>query len=136
MGLFSETKTKMVPLTLDSPPSPCLLCCCQGEPKVVTRVTVISASGLPKQDLIGQADPYVLVKAEGQALSSETVKNCLEPEWNFSIIFYRRHPEKPIKIQVWNSSLMVDKFMGQTVVDSKESGDPDNPFGEEAARHP
>jgi len=134
LRLFSESKAKLVPLTLDSPPPPCFLCSCRTQPQVVTRVTVISASALPKQDLIGQADPYVLVRAEGQSLRSEPVKNCLEPVWNFSVVFYRKYPEKPIKIQIWNSNLMVDKFMGQTVVNSKESGDPDNPFGEEAER--
>ena len=29
---------------------------------------------------------------------------------------------------------MVDQFMGQCVVDAKERSDPDNPFGDEAAR--
>lgn len=135
LRLFSEQSSGLAPLTLDIPPDPCCLSCgCGSRPQVVTRLTVLSATGLPKQDMIGHADPYVYVKCEGEKRRSEPVKNSLDPTWNFSVVFYRKKPDKPIKVQIWNSNLIVDKFMGQTVVDAKEAGDPDNPFGEEAAR--
>lgn len=135
LRLFSDKSSGLEPLTLDQPPEPsCLACGCGSRPQIVTRVTVVSASGLEKQDMIGQADPYAFIKCEGEKLRSQIVKNSLEATWNFSAIFYRKRPEKPIKIQIWNSNLMVDQFMGQTVVDSKDQGDVDNPFGEEATR--
>jgi len=135
LRLFSDKSTGLSPLLLDEPEDPCCFCCgCSSRPQVVTRVTVLSASGLKKQDVLGQADPYVYVKCEGQTAKSEIVKSSLEPKWDFSAVFYRKKPEKPLKIQIWNSNLMMDQFMGQSIVDAKERSDPDNPFGDEASR--
>lgn len=135
LRLFSVEPTDLTPVVLDEPKDPCCFSCgCGARPQVVTRVTVLSATGLKKQDMIGQADPYVYIKCEGYRQKSEIVKNSLEPKWDFSVILYRKKPEKPIKIQIWNSNLVVDQFMGQCVVDAKERSDPDNPFGDEAAR--
>jgi len=135
LRLFSDKSSDLSPVLLDEPKDPCCFGCgCGSRPQVVTRVTVLSASGLQKQDVMGQADPYVYIKCEGYKGKSGIVKSCLDPKWDFSVIFYRKKPEKPIKIQIWNSNLMVDQFMGQCVVDAKERSDPDNPFGDEAAR--
>lgn len=135
LRLFSDKSSDLSPVVLDEPKDPCCFSCgCGSRPQVVTRVTVLSATGLKKQDMIGQADPYVYLKCEGYKQTSQIVNNSLEPKWDFSVIFYRKKPEKPIKIQIWNSNLMVDQFMGQCVVDAKERSDPDNPFGDEAAR--
>jgi len=135
LRLFSDKSTGLSPLLLDEPEDPCCFCCgCSSRPQVVTRVTVLSASGLKKQDVLGQADPYVYIKCEGATAKSEIVKSSLEPKWDFSAVFYRKKPEKPLKIQIWNSNLMVDQFMGQSIVDAKERSDPDNPFGDEASR--
>jgi len=135
LRLFSDKSSDLSPVLLDEPKDPCCFGCgCGSRPQVVTRVTVLSATGLQKQNVIGQADPYVYITCEGSKGRSATVKNSLEPKWDFSVIFYRKKPEKPIKIQIWNSNLVVDQFMGQCVVDAKERSDPDNPFGDEAAR--
>eukprot|EP00092_Neocalanus_flemingeri_P028100 GFUD01030512.1.p1 GENE.GFUD01030512.1~~GFUD01030512.1.p1 ORF type:complete len:655 (+),score=129.40 GFUD01030512.1:209-2173(+) len=135
LRLFSDKSSNLTQVLLDKPKAPCCLGCgCGSRPQVVTRVTVVSATGLKKQDVIGQADPYVYIKCEGYKTRSEMVKSSLDPKWDFSVLFYRKKPEKPIKIQIWNSNIMVDQFMGQCVVDAKERSDPDNPFGDEAAR--
>jgi len=135
LRLFSDKSSDLSPVLLDEPKDPCCLGCgCGSRPQVVTRVTVLSATGLQKQNVIGQADPYVYITCEGFKGRSATVKNSLDPKWDFSVIFYRKKPEKPIKVQIWNSNLVVDQFMGQCVVDAKERSDPDNPFGDEAAR--
>jgi len=135
LRLFSDKSSDLSPVLLDEPKDPCCLGCgCGSRPQIVTRVTVLSATGLKKQDMMGQADPYVYIKCEGYKRKSEAVKNSQEPNWDFSVLFYRKKPEKPIKIQIWNSNIMVDQFMGQCVVDAKERSDPDNPFGDEAAR--
>ena len=39
--------------------------------------------------------------------------NSLNPSWDFTAIFYRQDISKPIIIQIWNSNLVVDSFMGQ-----------------------
>ena len=47
------------------------------------------------------------MKCEREIVRSVAVKDTLNPEWNFSGIFYRRQPiSKPIKIQV-NSSVKI-----------------------------
>jgi len=101
LRLFSDKSSDLSPVLLDEPKDPCCFGCgCGSRPQVVTRVTVLSATGLQKQNVIGQADPYVFITCEGSKGRSATVKNSLEPRWDFSVIFYRKKPEKPIKIQV------------------------------------
>ena len=50
--------------------------------------------------IFAEADPYVYIKCEGYKGKSGIVKSCLDPKWDFSVLFYRKKPEKPIKIQV------------------------------------
>jgi len=104
-------------LDQNCPPDPwCFMCGCGSRPVFVTRLTVISGHDLVKQDIIGEADPYVFVKCEGKSVKSEAVKNNQNPEWKFSVIFYRYKPKKGIKIQIWNRKLIIDQFMGQCVL--------------------
>ena len=49
--------------------------------------------------MISEADPYVFLKCEGVTKKSEPIKNSISPVWNYSVLFYRRKPDKPIKIQ-------------------------------------
>ena len=129
LRLFSESSSRLTSLETDRPAPPCCLLCCGSLPVMVTRLTVTSAQGLLKQDLIGGADPYVLIKCEGAKLRSEPVKNSLNPEFNFSVILYRHNPAKGIKIQIWNRNIIMDQFMGQRVIT-----DTNNPFSEEVSR--
>lgn len=134
--LFTNKTSGLIPLERDGPSDPpCMACGCGRRPKVVTRLTVISAEGLQKNDIVGKADPYVYLTCEGLKKKSAHVADSLSPRWDYSVLFYRCKPDKPIKIQIWNHNVLKDTFMGQCVVDAKESGDPDNPFGEEAARN-
>lgn len=50
-------------------------------------------------------------------MKSEVVEDSESPMWtSATAIFYRSDPSKPIKVQVWNSNLVVDSFMGQGMV--------------------
>ena len=129
LRLFSESSSGLTSLETDRPAPPCCLLCCGSLPVMVTRLTVTSAQGLLKQDLMGGADPYVFIKCEGVKLRSEPVKNSLNPEFNFSVILYRHNPAKGIKIQIWNRNIIMDQFMGQRVIT-----DTNNPFSEEVSR--
>ena len=129
LRLFSETSSGLTSLETDQPAPPCFLQCWGSLPVMVTRLTITSAQGLLKQDLIGGADPYVLIKCEGAKLRSQPVKNSLNPEFNFSVVLYRRNPAKGIKIQIWNRNIIRDQFMGQRVIT-----DTNNPFSEEVSR--
>lgn len=103
-------------------------------PSVVTRVTIIRARDLEKQDTIGGADPYCQISCEGHHYKTSTIKDTVNPEWNSSYIFYRRnHRSKPIEIevserplspvriplsvfQIWNSNALKNTFMGRQVI--------------------
>ncbi len=50
-------------------------------------------------------------------VKSEVVEDNQSPVWETaSAIFYRSDPAKAIKVQIWNSNLVVDSFMGQGLV--------------------
>jgi len=132
--LYGDEVNGLTEMRDDEPQDPaCLWCSCVKPFQVVTRVTVKSGSGFPKKSL-GRTDPYLLIKCEGEKVRSQVVGSTLNPTWNYSAVFYRKRPHKPIQIQVWDSNLVVDSFLGQCSVDAKESSDPDNPFGEDASR--
>ena len=41
------------------------------------------------------------MKCEGKKIESEVVSDTLSPEWaSAEAVFYRKNPEKPIKVQV------------------------------------
>ena len=60
-----------------------------------------------------ESDPYCFIKCEGQTARSHSVTNTLNPVWEFTAILYRKDPSKSIKIQIWNSNVVFDSFMGQ-----------------------
>ncbi|KAG1683975.1 Calpain-5 [Nymphon striatum] len=88
---------------------------CASYPSVVTKITVRAATGLEKQDHIGGADPYCIIKCEGEKVRTFTVKNNLNPAWNTSAIFFRKNSNSPIKVQIWNSNVVMDAYMGKGV---------------------
>jgi len=135
LRLFGDALTGLVELVDDQPPDPpCLACGLAKNYQAVTRLTVSSAQDLPKKSSIGSCDPYLVVKCEGESVRSPIVTNALNPRFNFSVVFFRKKLDKPIKIQVWDNNLMIDSFLGQTAVEAKDKSDPSNPFGNASAR--
>ena len=60
----------------------------------ITQYMFLVSSSFP-------ADPYVIIKCEGEKVTTSTCKDTTNPEWNTSAIFYRTQPhKKPVKIQV------------------------------------
>ena len=76
-----------------------------------------------------ESDPYCYIKCEGDTARSHAVENSLNPSWEFTAIFYRKDVSKPITIQIWNSNLVVDSFMGQAFVLAEPDAEYD-PTGE------
>lgn len=97
--------------------------CCAKEPILVTRVKVIKATGLEKQENTG-ADPYVIISCEGEKVYSPVRKDTTDPDFNSSAIFFRRNPtNSPLKIQIWNSNMLRDQYMGKHVFTSIDECD-------------
>ncbi|UYV65909.1 capn5 [Cordylochernes scorpioides] len=98
LRIYTDTNPEARELTEDTPaPSiwPCI-----HYPCLVSRVTVLSASGLQKQDTFGSADPYCVVKCEGKRVRTRVLCNTLDPTWGQSFLFYRTSSTSPIKFQV------------------------------------
>uniref|UniRef100_A0A8C6WLH6 Calpain 6 n=1 Tax=Neogobius melanostomus TaxID=47308 RepID=A0A8C6WLH6_9GOBI len=87
-----------------------------GYPQVVSHIYVHAAQGLENQDKTGGNYPYVIIYCEGKSVESPVKKDTLEPEFAFSAVFYRKHPRKPITVQIWNSNAVKDQFMGQVML--------------------
>nr|XP_037285831.1 calpain-5-like isoform X2 [Rhipicephalus microplus] len=91
---------------------------CQSMPALATVIRVIGAKHLEQQDPFGLADPYCVLLCEGQSVRSSVCRGTLDPTWNISVLFYRKDASTPIKIQVWNSHLMMDAYMAKAYVDA------------------
>jgi Ca2+-dependent lipid-binding protein len=64
---------------------------------------LIQAKDLVKADLIGKSDPFAVISFDDQCLQTPTVKNSLNPEWNFkSDIPVSSSGPKEIKIAVFD----------------------------------
>ncbi|NXO91056.1 CAN5 protein, partial [Certhia brachydactyla] len=115
LRLYTDVPSKLRELKADKPKMTCwsLLC---GYPHRVTQIKVHSAEGLQKQDRSGGADPYVLIKCENQSRRSLVQHDTTSPIFNTQVIFYRKDIDSPVTIQVWNSNLLSDRFLGQAVL--------------------
>ena len=51
------------------------------------HVDLIKAKNLMKTDLTGKSDPYAVLKFGKQKEKTNTIKNTLEPQWDFSTNF-------------------------------------------------
>ncbi|KAK3878996.1 hypothetical protein Pcinc_016403 [Petrolisthes cinctipes] len=90
---------------------------CVKKPVMVTTITVKNASDLEKQTAFGgEADSYCIIKCEGESVRTPVDKKTCNPKWNTTAIFYRTKPEQPITIEVWNSNMLMDGFIGQAEV--------------------
>lgn len=91
---------------------------CQSQPTLATVVRVVGAKNLEQQDPFGLADPYCVVQCEGQSVRSAVCRGTVNPTWNLSALFYRKDSSTPIKIQVWNSHLLMDTYMAKAYVEA------------------
>ncbi|XP_052783914.1 calpain-5-like [Mya arenaria] len=87
--------------------------CCAKQPVMVTQIKILKAEGLEKQERDG-GDPYCVIKCEGQQVYTSVKKDTLNPEWKQAAVFFRKNPLKnPIKVQIWNSNIIKDTYMGK-----------------------
>lgn len=90
---------------------------CVKKPAIVTTVTVKCAYNLEKQSAFGgEVDAYCIIKCEGESVRTPIDKKTSNPEWNTTAIFYRTKPEQPLVIEIWNSNMLMDGFIGRAEV--------------------
>merc|ERR1711892_1408631 len=79
----------------------------------VLELTGERASQLVNNDKIGKSDPYVKITYRDEEFRSKTVKNTLDPEWNFSCeIDIPDQEEKYIHINVYDDDFGKDNIEG------------------------
>ncbi|XP_047474396.1 calpain-5-like isoform X3 [Penaeus chinensis] len=90
---------------------------CVKKPVLVTTITVKGAFNLEKQSAFGgEADAYCIIKCEGEVVRTLVEKGTSDPKWDTTAIFYRTKPGQPIVLEVWNSNLLMDGFIGRAEV--------------------
>jgi calpain-5 len=129
LRIYTSSENNAKTVELDQPKKTALsdFCCCFPcckYPVLVTSIKVLRAVGLERQDTVGGADPYVIIYSEQDKVQSHVVKDTTTPEWNFHAVFLRHSPNKPIKIDIYNSNLVRDTLLGRYVL-SASSNMPD-----------
>jgi hypothetical protein len=81
-------------------------------------VRVLSARGLPAMDRNGKADPFVVLKCDGEELKTTVVKGSLEPEWtDRPFLFHDVSSSAMLTAEVydWNRAARADPI-GQATI--------------------
>ncbi|KAG7170269.1 Calpain-5-like 2, partial [Homarus americanus] len=75
------------------------------------QVPYSNTSGSPRE-----ADAYCIIKCEGESVRTPIDKKTANPNWDTTAIFYRNKPEQPIVVEIWNSNMLMDGFIGRAEV--------------------
>jgi len=115
--VFTEKSSKAMFLDKEHSTGSKIWCCfpqCRT-PVCIVSVTVKSAGGLQKTSSFSMTpDPYALVSCEGREVKTPVIKDSLDPKWNTGALFFVRRPQNAqLVIQVWDSNVFWDSFMGQ-----------------------
>ncbi|ORX79169.1 hypothetical protein K493DRAFT_321089 [Basidiobolus meristosporus CBS 931.73] len=86
------------------------------------RLELISAKKLKNTDLIGKADPYVIVSvANKQKARTEVIEDNLNPIWNETHFIGVRNPRETFVLEVYNwDNYSKDTLMGSTSINVSE----------------
>ncbi|XP_058181523.1 synaptotagmin-5 [Rhododendron vialii] len=85
----------------------------------VLSVTVISADDLPPADLMGKADPYVVLtmKKTGMKNKTRVVNESLNPEWNQTFDFVIEDGlHDMLIVEVWDHDTFGKDYMGRCIL--------------------
>ncbi|XP_029436793.1 calpain-5-like [Rhinatrema bivittatum] len=115
LRVFTDQASKLRELNKDQPEPSCWSCCL-GNPRLVSSVTLHSAVGLSLPATENEPDVYAVIKCEGQQVRSKVHKGTSRPEFGLQGIFYRKKPQKPVKIEVWVKGWLRDTLQGYVTV--------------------
>lgn len=92
--------------------------------KVILRVYIIEAFGLPAKDNGSDSDPYLILKLGGKKINDRDnhFDDTPHPLWYKHFDFETSMPGAALlNIQVWDhNSLFSDEFIGETIVDVED----------------
>lgn len=81
----------------------------QRVPIGLLRINVISAKNLPKMDVIGSADPYVILKLGTrvpQEAKTKIIFKNLNPCWEEQFVFEVTNATSTLRVEVWDHDLV------------------------------
>uniref|UniRef100_UPI00398F55A0 calpain-5-like n=1 Tax=Pristiophorus japonicus TaxID=55135 RepID=UPI00398F55A0 len=119
LRVYTDRTSGCREMTLDKPQVTCWNIIFRY-PRIVTQVQLHRATDLPKQDSSGGADPYAIIKCEYRRIRTAIFEDTLNPQFDSSVIFYRRNRKLPIVIQIWNSNILCDKLMGEVTLEESQ----------------
>ena len=68
--------------------------------------------------------PYCAIKSETKKVCTHPAENSeSHPDWNEAFLFYRKNPQQPLKITLWNKTLTIDAFLGQSNISTLDPFD-------------
>uniref|UniRef100_A0A2P2IA58 Calpain-5-like n=2 Tax=Hirondellea gigas TaxID=1518452 RepID=A0A2P2IA58_9CRUS len=115
LRVFTSRDYDAAELTQEQPRIPWYSCV--KRPVVVTTITVKGATTLQTETAFGgETDAYCVIRCEGEAVKTPVDRGTNSPKWDTTAIFYRSRPEKPIVIEIWNKSMLMDGFLGRAEV--------------------
>ncbi|MBN3314822.1 CAN5 protein, partial [Atractosteus spatula] len=119
LRVFTETHVGLRELKEDLP-NPSTWSCCVPASCRVTAVTLRQASklGLPH---CRAPDVYAVMRCEGSAVRSRVFRATSNPQFNLRAIFYRRNPERHVKIEIWARGLLMDTLLGRVSLPAWEN---------------
>ena len=92
----------------------------EPEGQEMVQLTIHRGTDLVNTDIIGKSDPYVVVKYLDMEFKSETVKNSLNPVWDFVVdLPVYKNKTDDICISVFDKDVDKDDAMGTTVLEVK-----------------
>merc|ERR1711892_275930 len=94
-----------------------------GEKDIIGRLKLIIHRGkkLEKRGMFGKADPYIIIRYLDAKLKSKTVKNSVNPDWDFTTnIDIIDERDQEVLLQVFDDDIGKDDPMGQAIINLKE----------------
>ncbi|XP_061430956.1 LOW QUALITY PROTEIN: calpain-5-like [Lethenteron reissneri] len=113
LRVFTDVKSQCRELHKHAPKPGCCTFLV-GYPVRVTSVHLLSAVGLPGAG----SSWYAVVRAEGTKVRSRVYKNS-SPEFDARAIFYRKKPNSPVTVEVWEKGVLSDSLLGRVAVPSE-----------------
>ncbi|KAF6214552.1 hypothetical protein GE061_009295 [Apolygus lucorum] len=116
-ALSQTSQINLKELKVDEPKSlnPCL--CFSPEIEWVTVLIVENAEILntnPQNWMSSKVNPFCIISCEGKTVKTEIARDDTHPEWNSAYVFYRKKPDKPISLKIFNkNSLMPNELIGE-----------------------
>ncbi|XP_078736373.1 calpain-5-like [Lampetra fluviatilis] len=110
LRVFTDVASRCRELVVDVPAHTCWSGIV-GYPSLVTSLHLVSASGLPPG-----SSPYAVIRSEGSKVRSRPHADTQEPALDTKALFYRRKPDQPIVIELWNKSCVCSEFIGKVSV--------------------